>query len=110
MLVAIKLLHTLVWAFLVLAILALPFAGVAGRFDVALVINGLVIVEVFVLALNRWRCPLTAVAGRFTASRSANFDIYMPVWLARHNKGVFGTLFVVGDLVVLGAWLLPRAG
>ena len=36
--------------------------------------------------------------------RSANFDIYLPVWLARYNKAIFGTLFVVGGLFVLARW------
>jgi hypothetical protein len=62
---------------------------------------GLVFVEVAVLAVNGGRCPLTAVAARYTDDRRDNFDIYLPLWLARYNKLIFGTLFVVG-LLLLG--------
>lgn len=61
------------------------------------------LVEVAVLALNAWRCPLTGVAARYTDDRRDNFDIYLPLWLARYNKHIFGSLFVGG---ILAAWAL----
>lgn len=100
----IKALHTVVWAFFVGCIVALPVAAWRGRFDLALMFGGLVLVEVLVLAANGWRCPLTGIAARYTDDRADNFDIYLPLWLARHNKGVFGTLFVAGLLITLVLW------
>jgi hypothetical protein len=44
------------------------------------------------------------MAARYTEQRSANFDIYLPLWLARHNKTIFGALFVAGGLFVLTVW------
>ena len=61
------------------------------------------------LALNRGRCPLTDVAGRYTEERADNFDIYLPRWLARYNKLIFGTLFVIGELFLLRQWLVLPA-
>jgi hypothetical protein len=58
--------------------------------------------ECFVLAVNRGRCPLTDLAARYIDERAANFDFYLPEWLARHNKSIFGFLFVTGELVLLG--------
>ena len=29
--------------------------------------------------------------------RSANFDIYLPLWLARHNKTIFGSVFAAAS-------------
>ena len=55
------------------------------------------------LLLNRWSCPLTAVAARYTPDRRANFDIFLPLWLARNNKLIFGTLFVCG--LAYAGWL-----
>jgi hypothetical protein len=81
-------------------------AGVLGRFRLVAVLSGLVWIECAVLAVNHWRCPLTDVAGRYTEARSDNFDIYLPLWLARYNKIIFGTLFVLGELFVLGRWLM----
>jgi hypothetical protein len=57
-----------------------------------------------VLAVNRWSCPLTPMAARFTDERRDNFDIYLPEWLARHNKSVFGVLYVAGILITAWAW------
>ena len=65
----------------------------------------IVLVEVAVLAVNSWQCPLTPVAARFTDDRRANFDIYLPEWLARWNKQIFGTLFVAGILLTALRWL-----
>jgi hypothetical protein len=63
-----------------------------------------VLVEVIVLVANRLRCLLTAVAARYTSARRANFDIYLPLWLARYNKEIFGTLFVAGVLFTFAQW------
>jgi hypothetical protein len=104
-LVAIRLLHTIVWAFFAACVVLIPPAAVMGRLDVAGMLIGAVAVEVLVLAINRWRCPLTAVAARHTAERRDNFDIYLPLWLARYNKKIFGALFVAGMLLTLGRWL-----
>ena len=65
----------------------------------------LVVGECLVLAVNRGRCPLTDLAARCTDERAANFDIYLPEWLARHNKSIFGFLFVAGELVLLWRWV-----
>lgn len=67
-------------------------------------LTGIVLVEILILFLNGWRCPLTIVAARHTDNRRDNFDIYLPAWLARHNKVIFGSLFMVGEAVVISRW------
>lgn len=104
MLTWIKLLHTAVWAFFVACIVLLPVAAHAGRFGWAAGLAGFVLLEVLVLAANRWRCPLTGVAARHTADRRDNFDIFLPVWLARHNKTIFGSLFLAGLAYAVLQW------
>jgi hypothetical protein len=108
MLTAIKLLHTLIWALLAASILALPVVGIVRRFRWAAILTALVLLECGVLALNGGRCPLSDLAARLTDNRADNFDIYLPNWLAQHNKVIFGALFVAGELVVLGCWLWQR--
>lgn len=103
--VALKLIHTVIWVVLAGSIIALPVFGMKRRFDWALAVTALVLVECVVLAVNRGRCPLTSVAARYTDDRAENFDICLPRWIARHNKAIFGTLFVVGEAVVLLSWL-----
>jgi len=61
--------------------------------------------ECLILALNGGRCPLTDLAARYTNHRADNFDIFLPRWLARRNKEIFGTLFVCGELIALWCWL-----
>jgi hypothetical protein len=108
MLTAIKVLHTAVWALLAGAILMLPFLAVQGAFRWAAILSIVVVVEGVVLLANGWRCPMTDLAAKYTADRSPNFDIYMPNWLARHNKTIFATLFAVNEAIVLVEWLRSR--
>jgi hypothetical protein len=105
MLIAIKLLHTVVWALLAGCILALPVVAWKHRFGAAALLTLIIVVECGILALNGGRCPLTDLAARFTSARADNFDIYLPLWLARHNKTIFGTLFVVSEVFVVWRWL-----
>ncbi len=107
-LVAIKVLHTAIWAFFAGCIVALPAAAWLGRFRLATVLTALILMECCVLAVNRWRCPLTDLAERYTADRTPDFDIYLPLWLARHNKTVFGALLILGELIVLERWFWAR--
>jgi hypothetical protein len=108
MLTAIKLLHTLIWAFLAASIVALPVLGMLRRFRWAAILTGIVLLECSVLAVNGGRCPLSDMAARFTDDRAYNFDIYLPNWLAQRNQIIFGVLFVAGELVVLECWLRER--
>ncbi|KAF1722974.1 hypothetical protein [Pseudoxanthomonas wuyuanensis] len=103
-LAAIKAFHTLVWAFFAGCILAIPFAVYFTRLRMAGVLIAIVLVEVMVIAFNRGRCPLTAVAARYTQDRADNFDIFLPVWLARYNKAIFGSLFVGALVYTLIVW------
>jgi polyferredoxin len=84
----IKTVHTAAWAFFVVCIIAVPLLAWAGRFALALLFIGIVAVEVVVIVVNGWRCPLTAVAARYTDDRRPNFDIYLPEWLARYRDVV----------------------
>jgi hypothetical protein len=104
---SIKGIHTLVWAVFAGCILAIPFVACIGNLPVAWGLIGFVFLEVVVLAANRMRCPLTDVAGRYTAERQDNFDIYLPLWLARHNKTIFGGLYIAG--IVYTVWLSVHA-
>jgi hypothetical protein len=104
-LILVKVVHTVVWAFLASCIVAIPALAIARRLRVALVLTIVVLGEIAVLGANRMRCPLTEVAERYTDERSDNFDIYLPPWLARNNKLLFGSLFVVGETVLAGCWL-----
>jgi hypothetical protein len=97
----VKLGHTAIWAVMATAIMAVPVAAMLGRFRLAGWLTALIVAECMVLLLNRGRCPVTDLAARFTPDRNANFDIFLPHWLAQNNKAIFGSLFVAGELVWL---------
>ncbi len=105
---AVKLTHTVIWAFFVACILAIPLFTVLSRFRLAALFAAIVAVEVVVLLLNGMTCPLTNVAARYTGDRRANFDIYLPEWLARNNKTVFGGLYLFALLLLLARWIASQ--
>jgi hypothetical protein len=102
---AIKLAHTAAWAFFVAAIVAVPVAAWCNRFGLALLAALVVACEVAVLVLNGMKCPLTPVAARYTSDRRDNFDIYLPLFIARYNKEIFGTLYVAGLVFASMRWI-----
>lgn len=106
-LIAIKLLHTAVWLFFNGVMLYLLYAVITDRIDRWVWIGlGLFGLECLVLLVYRMSCPLTVVARRYSDSDKPNFDIYLPEWLARHNKLIYGSLL---GLVVLGLlWRLAE--
>ncbi|NNE35206.1 MAG: hypothetical protein HKN13_08225 [Rhodothermales bacterium] len=106
---SVKAIHTIAWAFFAGCIVAIPVVAWRGSFSVAFALIAIVSVEVLVLLANGFRCPLTDVAARYTDERQDNFDIYLPLWLARHNKTIFGWLFVAGIAVTLYRWFETSA-
>ena len=106
MLRVIKIVHTVAWAALVAVIFAIPVMAWLNRLTPVVVLTAIMLAEVAVLLVNGWRCPLTLLAARYTDDRRANFDIYLPLWLAANNKRIFGTIFVGG--LMFSVWRLAR--
>lgn len=100
----VKLAHTLIWIFFVGCIVATPMLAWHGAYGPSLLFSSIVLLEVIVLMLNRWRCPLTAVAARYTDDRRENFDIYLPRLIAKYNQQIFGTLYLVGTVYAVVAY------
>ncbi len=100
----IRMVHTVAWAVFAGAIVAIPAVTLTGNLRAAAWLSALVWIEVAILAANRMHCPLTGIAARYTDDRSDNFDIFLPAWLARHNKLLFGVLFAAGELFLAASW------
>jgi hypothetical protein len=103
-LLAVKIAHTIVWALLVACILGIPVAAWQQRFTWVAILIGVIVVEGIVLIANGWRCPMTDLAARYTDDRRDNFDIYLPLWLARHNKVIFTTIFLFAVVFSVLQW------
>jgi hypothetical protein len=101
----IRIVHTVAWAVFASSIVAIPIVALAERIHAALWLSLLVWVEVFILAANHLRCPLTGIAERYTKDRSSNFDIFLPAWLAKRNILIFGSLFALSEIFLLWQWL-----
>ena len=93
----VKLIHTAIWGFFVAVIFFVLYSGLANRITAYTgVAIGLVLAEGLVLLFFGGRCPLTLIARSYSDSVRDNFDIFLPNWLARYNKELFTTLYVIG--------------
>lgn len=98
----IKIIHTIIWAFFVSIIFYVVYSGFSGNITLyTWIAIGLVVGEGLVLLLFRMFCPLTVLARRYSDAPEANFDIFLPGWLAKYNKIIFTTIFLIGLVVVL---------
>jgi hypothetical protein len=78
------------------------YAGLTKTFNFALwFCIGLMLLETLVLLVNKWTCPLTPMAAKYTAERAENFDIYLPRIIAKYNKQIFGTVWALGIVLVV---------
>lgn len=94
--------HTVIWVIMAGASFYILYAGIFNIFDTWLYISiGLLILETIVLIINKWTCPLTPMAMKYTENRADNFDIYLPLLVARYNKQIFGVIFVIGLILVI---------
>jgi hypothetical protein len=98
----IKLLHTIIWFFYVFIIGYIIYAGIMNKIDFYLFTAiGLVMLEGIILIIFKWRCPLTVLGYKYTENREVGFDIFLPRWLAKNNKAIFSTIFVIGLLITI---------
>ena len=101
-LIFIKAIHTFIWVLFVSLIAFVLWSGITTNITVySWIAVAAVIGEGAVLMIFSGRCPLTLIARRYSDSTRENFDIFLPNWLARYNKQIFGTLFCTGLLLML---------
>lgn len=101
-LIIIKSIHTLIWFFFNVVIFYMLYAVVANRIDQWLWIGyGFFILEGIILLVFKFFCPLTLLARRYSDSGKANFDIYLPEWLAKNNKLIYTSLLFVIFLITI---------
>ena len=87
---------------MVFAIFYVLVSGITNRINhYTWICVGLVVGETFVLGIFQWQCPLTVIARRYSKSTKDNFDIFLPNWLAKHNKTIFGIIFTLACLLFL---------
>jgi len=98
----IKSIHTAIWIFFNVVIFYLLYAAIAGKIDIWVwVCVSLVLIEGLVLLAFKMFCPLTVWARKYSTSTKANFDIFLPNWLAKYNKLIYTTIFCIAVIIVV---------
>ncbi len=98
----IKLVHTVIWALFVVVIFYILYSGITNTVNTYTWIGIILIVgEGITLAIFKMFCPLTLIARKYSDSDRDNFDIFLPNWLAKHNKVIFTSIFVIAVIIVL---------
>jgi hypothetical protein len=104
----IKTIHTAIWIFYNVVIFYLLYAVIAGKIDKWVWIGlGLFLLEAIVLLIFKMKCPLTIIARRYSGSDKDNFDIYLPNWVAKHNKTIYSIILVFVILILIYRLLSP---
>jgi hypothetical protein len=110
-LVAVKAVHTGIFASLAGAVLYTFYSGVTGRVSRKTgVAVAAVLGESAIYAGNGFRCPLTKVAEEFGAEDGTVGDIFLPAWFARRLPQISSTIMGIGLLGMLWHHLRLRAG
>ena len=101
-LLLLKLLHTIIWGFFVGVIFYILYSGITNRISLyTWIAIGLIVGEGLTLVLFKMFCPITVLARKYSDSDKDNFDIFLPNWLARYNKIIFTSIYLIGVLIVL---------
>lgn len=106
-LILIKSVHTLVWLFFNFVIFYMLYAVITNKLDKWLWIGyGLFVLEGITLLAFKFFCPLTVIARKYSNSAKANFDIYLPNWLAKYNKAIYTS--ILGVIAIITVYQLIR--
>ena len=92
----IKIIHTIVWIFFNVVLFYMAYAVIVNKIDKLVWIGvALIVLEGVVLLIFSKMCPLTIIARKYSDSTKNNFDIYLPDWLAKYNKLIYTTFFII---------------
>ncbi|MGB5820752.1 MAG: hypothetical protein WBG90_14800 [Saonia sp.] len=94
--------HTIIWLFYNVVIFYLLYAVIINKIDLWVwLCIGMVVVEGLVLLVFKWFCPLTVIARKYSDSTKDNFDIFLPNWLAKHNKLIYTCIFGIAIMILM---------
>lgn len=82
-----------------IVIFYLVYAVIINKVDIWVwICLGLIALEGLTLLIFKSICPVTLIARKYSDSDKDNFDIYLPNWLAKHNKLIYTTIVVIAIL------------
>lgn len=98
----IKLIHSLLFFLIVICTIYVLLTAVLDQINsLTWWAFGIVIIEMLVLIINGWRCPLTNLAERRGADVGSVADLFMPKWLSGYLFPVFGIVFLITCLLLV---------
>jgi len=102
----VRALHTAIYLVMVAAIFVLLYSAIASYAGVWLWVSlALLAVESVVFVGNGFRCPLTALAVSYGAEKGYAFDTFLPESFTRHTFRFFGSLMVLGLVLLALRWM-----
>jgi len=91
----VKIIHTLIWIFFNAVISYMLYAVISNKLDIWLwICYVIILLEILTLSYFKFSCPLTLIARKYSNSKKANFDIYLPNWLAKYNRVIYGSVIL----------------
>ena len=95
-LIRVKILHTFIWLFFNLVLSYMLYAVASNKIDKWLWLGyTMILSEIITLLYFKFSCPITLIARRYSNSRKANFDIYLPCWLAKYNRLIYVSALLI---------------
>lgn len=100
--IIIKLVHTIIYIVMVAAIFYILYAGFTKTYDLLLYISlALLVIETVVYFGNGKVCPFTDLAQKYGDKKGYVGDLFMPKSIADKTFYIFGSLFLLGILLLL---------
>jgi hypothetical protein len=98
----VKILHTGIWLFFNVVIFYLLYAVIVNKIDKWVwICLGLIVMEGLILLVFKAVCPITLIARKYSDSQAHNFDIFLPEWLAKHNKTIYTSIVTFSVIVLI---------
>ena len=98
--------HTVIYVVMASAALVVLAAGITGaRGPWLWVALGLTAIESAVFAACGFKCPLTAVAVKYGATKDGAYDTFFPERCTRYTFRVFGPVILVGVVLLVWRWV-----
>jgi hypothetical protein len=92
----VKLVHSLIFLFMVVCLGYILYCAAFRRYDWWLVAAlSAIFLEGLVLLLNHGQCPFTDLAKKYGDAKGTVTDLFLPMWCARHTFKVSTTLFII---------------
>lgn len=101
----VRMVHTAIYLVMAASSLAVLYAGLTGAHGRWLWVAAcLVAMESLVFAASGLKCPLTAVAVKYGATKEGVFDTFLPERITRHTFHVFGPIILLGFGLLAWRW------